>query len=123
MTKRQFRVNMYSNMGSNKSRRRRRINGIGKMLGQDQGTLFTNIVAGVADNLNFARFNVGDSLVGVWVAKNDGGADIGHVAAKGIGSIMDGHAALRVAAEHNLGVGTGGAGAAHNLSPMLNKLN
>lgn len=113
---------MYSNMGSNKRRRRCRINGVGKMLGQDQGTLFTNIVTSVADNLNLARINVGDGLVGVWVAKDDGGADIGHVAAEGIGSIMDGHTTLRVAAEHNLGVGTGGAGAAHNLSPMLNDL-
>lgn len=75
------------------------------MLGENKKSLLANVVAVMANNEDLAGIDIGDGLVRVWVAKNDGGTDVSHVLAEGVRGVVNCKAALRVAAEHNLGVG------------------
>ncbi len=101
------------------SRGRCGINGIREMLGQDESALVADVVAFVAHDVHLARVNVGHGHVGHGVAKDDGGADIGHVATQRIRRVMDREAALRVAADDNLGVRAGSASITYNLGPFV----
>lgn len=89
------------------------------MLRQDYSALVADVVAVVAHDVDPAGVNVGDGRVGHGVAKDDGGADVGHVAAQRIRRVVNREAALRVAADDNLGVWAGGTSVAYNLGPVV----
>lgn len=89
------------------------------MLRQDYSALVADVVAVMAHNVDPTRVNVGNGRVGHGVAKNDSGADVGHVAPQRIRRVVNREAALRVAADDNLGVWAGGTSVAHNLGPVV----
>lgn len=64
-----------SNLRGNKLGRGVGVDGVCDVLGEDQETLVANIVSIMAHDMHLARVNVGNSLVRVWVAENDGGGD------------------------------------------------